>query len=223
MTAIPHEMGGRFARFGRLSARVDGDRLPFHLSIVGGKVRAQKIGVVCLEIDVGIALLVLPKVEVTALAAVREIAAVHDGVGAFEGVRREDGVVRIVAVFEPEDVLFRLLVEEKVRAVEMARGMQDALPVFKVGRHDEPFVLPIHEVVRGIETHAPRPDFVFARGVILVFAEPIVGAVLLEDLPAVRLDALAVGIQPRGAGGECGVHDELLMMKVAAVRQRMAR
>ena len=216
-------MGGRFARFGRLSARIDGDGLPFHLRVVGGKVRAQKVGVVRLEIDVGIALLVLPKVEVAALAAAGEIAAVHDGVGAFESVRRENSVVRIVAEFEPEDVLFRLFVEKEVRAIEMARGMQDALPVVGLGRHDETFVLPIHEVVRGIEAHAPRPDLVLARGVILVFPEPIVGAVLLEDLPAVRLDALAVGIQPRGAGGECGVHDELLMMKVVAARQSMAR
>ena len=197
MAAAAHEMGGRFARFGRLSARIDGDGLPFHLSIVGGKVRAQKIGVIGFKIDVGIALLVLPKVEVAALAAVREITAVHDGVGAFEGVRREDGVVRIVAVFEPEDVLFRLPVEEKVRAVEMARGMQDALPVFKVGRHDEPFVLPIHEVVRGIETHAPRPDFVLARCELFILPDPIECAFLKEKLCPVRLNALSVRVVPR--------------------------
>lgn len=105
-----------------------------------------------------------------------------------------------------DNIFFCLFVIEKVRPVQMTERMKNAFLILGTCRDNEPFSLPVIQIFGGIQPHAPRPHFVLARGVFLVFADPIIGIVFKEKLCAVRLNALPVRVIPGFSGRNAVVH-----------------
>ena len=87
-----------------------------------------------------------------------------------------------------------------MRAVHPLGRVERGVRVIENRRDQIPAVLPVHQIGGGIDLDAPGPDSVLAVGVFLVLAVPVVNAVLIKHRAAVRLDALAFGVEPGAAG-----------------------
>ena len=79
---------------------------------------------------------------------------------------------------------------QRLRVVEWGSG------IHRVWRNNQSQVLPVVEVRRTVGPYAPCPDVRSQLGMLLVFAVPVVGAVLLKDLESVGVNGIAVGVQP---------------------------
>ena len=77
--------------------------------------------------------------------------------------------------------------------------------VVLLGSEDESFVFPVIEVLGAISPYAPSPYIAVELCMFLVFAVPVVGAVLLEYLESMRMDRLAVSVKPALPGADAVV------------------
>ena len=79
-------------------------------------------------------------------------------------------------------------------------GEQCRVGIIQHGRDQIATIVPVAQVLGGVYLQAPGPDAVFAVGVGLIFAVPIVSGVLVIHSAAVGLDPFSLGIQPRFSG-----------------------
>ena len=103
-------------------------------------------------------------------------------------------------MLDPTDILARVRAFDNVRAVGAGRGIQRRVLVGQVGLDEQAQIFPVTQVGGTVGAHSPCPDRAFAVGVILVFAIPVVDAVVVIQRAAVGLDAATVGVAPDLAG-----------------------
>ena len=205
----------RLADVGRVRPREVRAVVARDVGVVVREVRADQLAVDALEVVVGLAVGRDGEVEVAGAHAERAQAGADELVGAVEAVGREDRLgLRAVRLYdlEPRDVLAGSLVMDDVRAVHHRGGVERVARLVGARRDDQALVLPVHEVRRAVAAHAPVPDARRAVGglgavcLLLVLAVPVVDPVLEEDGAAMRLDALAFGVEPGSAGKDLRVH-----------------
>ena len=215
MLPVADEVRRRLADVGRIRPREVRAVVARDVGVVVREVRADQLAVDALEVVVGLAVGRDGEVEVAGAHAERAQPGADEFVGAVEAVGDEDGLgLRAVTLhdLEPRDVLAGARVADDVGAVHHRGGMERVARLVGARRDDQALVLPVHEVRRAVAADAPVPDArravggLGAVGLLLVLAVPVVDPVLEEDGAAMRLDALAFGVEPGLAGKDLRVH-----------------
>ena len=164
--------------------------------------------------EVGLPVVVLEERHVAALAAVGTHAA-EVAVGAGGAVGHGHAGARLLVVgavdVQPHHVLLRLRVVDDLRPLDDAGRVERVLRVVLDGREDDALVLPAEEVSRRVAGDSDRvdpPEQPLLGGRVrrvLVLAEPVVRALVVQDAAAVGLDGPAGGVEPDLAGAELRV------------------
>ena len=203
MLALAQKMRGRLTHVGRIGAGKVRGIVAGDVAIVVGQIGTDGLGMHALKIVICLAVGRNHQIKIARAHVQGAQPLAHHGVRSCQRVSGQHGLVlRAVAVhdLEPADKLFGLLAVDDVRAVHERRGVQGRGGIILVGRDDQAKILPVVKIGRAVAAHTPVPDVLGGIGVLLVFAVPVITAVQIHQRAAVRLDALALGVQPYLSG-----------------------